>query len=299
VPDNAHARGVARKLASLNPTQLAAGKFVASNANGTVQIDFGNGPVQCQSASTFQPLPGDPVRCIQIANVTLMVGPTVPRSAVGTVTATGSPLITVTTSIGSKQLPYITSYTPTIGDSVAIDWASGGIVLGKTTGVPAGTYTPPATVASPHSADFAAIDSGTYYVPGSTYNNTDVWCTSTGNNIGAWFYGTTIADTIPDAAVITSVQLYIDEFFNQFPGSLALIGLHSLATKSGAPSISSPTAIPAGSGFMTLPTAFGDALKTGSKLGVGTGSTGGSGYHKFRSVLSDSQSGKLRIGWTY
>jgi hypothetical protein len=286
---------IAQKLKSLKSTAFIVGTFVSTNSNGTVQVDFGNGPISCQSASPTQPLPGDSVVCIQNGASTVMLGPSSPRSPYGTVTATGSPTITVTTSSGSQQLFYVTTYTPTIGDTVVI---SGGIVVGKASGTPAGNYAPPPAAPKKYLVEFVARDSGTYYVPGSVYNNTDVWCTSTGNNIGAWFYGTSIADTIPNGAVINSVQLYVEEFYNEFPFSRALIGLHALTSKSGAPSISSAVAIPGGAGWITLPTSFGDALKTGTRKGVGTGSSGGSGFHKYRGRSADADSGKLRIGWT-
>src|SRR5690606_30652751 len=121
----------------------------------------------------------------------------------------------------------------------------------------------------------------------------EVRCSS--GNIGAWFYGSTIADTIPDGAKISRVQLYVNEFYNQFPSSLATIGLHALAAKAGAPSVSSPVTISAGSGWKDLPTSFGDALKTGAKLGVGTAE---GGYHKFRPVSADADCGMLRIDWS-
>lgn len=288
----------ARKLNALKPIGFLVGTFVSTNTDGTVQVDFGQGAINCQSASTFQPLPGDSVFCQQSGATTVMLGPSSLRSGVGTVTATGAPKITVSTSIGSRQMFYISSYAPTIGDVVLIDWGSGGIVVGKVTGAPAGSYLPPSAAPASFLVDFAANDSGTWYVPGGGFNQTDVWCTSTGNNRGAWYYGTTIPDTIPDTATITSLQLFLPEFYNQFPSSLALIGLHTFAAKTGEPVITSPTAVPGGAGWVNLPLPFGDALKTGADKGVGTGSTAGSGYHKYRGVASDADSGKLRIGWT-
>jgi hypothetical protein len=293
-----NAKRVSRQLKKIPTVGIQPGTFVSANTDGTVQIDFGQGAVTCQSAGFFQPLPGDFVRCIKVNGITMMLGPAIPRSSIGKVTATGTPVITVTTSIGSKQLPFLSSYTPTIGDTVDIDWASGGIVLGKTSAVPASSYAAITPTAATYSADFRAGDSGTWSVTSSNYFTADSWCTSTGHDRGAWFYGTAIADTIPDAAVINSVQAYMDEFYNEFPAQLALIGLHALTSKSGAPTITSPVSIPAGSGFKVLPTSFGDALKTGVSKGIGTGSAGSSGYHKFRGVASDAESGLLRIQWT-
>jgi hypothetical protein len=290
---------VERKLATIPTVKLATGTFVTSNTDGTVSIDFGQGAVTCLSAGFFQPLPGIAVRCLITDDGTVMLGPSAAISAYGTVTATGATTVTVTTSAGSRQLPFLASYTPrTIGDIVEIDWADSGMVQGKVSAVPAASYAPVTAPPGAFTADFRATDSGTFYVPGGAYNTTDIWCTSTGNNRGAWFYGTTIADTIPDGATISRVQIYINEFYNQFPGSFALIGLHPLTTKSGSPTVTSAIAISAGSGWKDLPTAFGNALKTGASYGIGTGSSGSSGYHKFLNRVADADSGMLRIDWT-
>jgi hypothetical protein len=292
------AQRLSRMLSGIPTVQLPVGTFVSASTDGTVMIDFGKGSVSCLSAGWFQPLPGDPVRCLRTDDGTVMIGPSMPRSSIGTVTATGSPYLTVLTTVGSRQLPYLSSYSsPAVNDSVDIDWASGGIVLGKTTAVPASTYTPPAPAASDFQADFRANDSGTFYVPGGNWAHEDVWCTSTGNNRGAWFYGNKIKDTIPDGAEIQSVRLYLDEYYNDFPAQLALIGMHSLGSKAGTPTIVSAVTVSAGSGWKTLPDSFGDALKTGARLGVGTGSSGASGFHKFRSRAADADSGLLRIKW--
>lgn len=220
-----------------------------------------------------------------------MLGPAQPRSGVGTVTATGTPTLTVTTSAGSRQLPFISTYSAVVSDTVLIDWASGGVVVGKVTAAPSSSYTPADAPMGSFSADFRADDSGSYQ-SGSWWTS-DVWCSDT--NIGAWFYGSTIADTIPDAATITSVQVYVNEFYNAFPTSLATVGLHALATKAGAPTVTSEVTVSAGSGWKTLPAAFGDALKTGVSRGVGTDH---GGYHKWRSRAADADSGLLRIGWS-
>lgn len=286
------AEKTARALAAIPTLSLPVGTFVATNTDGTVQIDFGDGAVTCLTAGSFQPLPGVSVRCLQTDVGTVLLGPASPRSSYGTVTATGSTTVTVTVGAETLQLPFDVGYTPrTIGDVVHIDWGAGGIVIDKVSAVPSSSYLPPASSVKPYQADFRANDSGSYQ--SGSWNKTDVWCSDT--NIGAWFYGTTIASTIPDGATITKVQVYIDEFYNQFPTSLATIGLHSLTGKAGAPAVSSAVTISAGSGWKTLPNSLGDALKTGARRGVGTNH---GGFHKFRSRASDADSGLLRINWS-
>lgn len=52
--------------------------------------------------------------------------------AVGTVTAIASPKVTVTVRGGSKSLPRLASYSPTVGDSVLVACVPGAwVVLGK------------------------------------------------------------------------------------------------------------------------------------------------------------------------
>ncbi len=142
---------------------------------------------------------------------------------------------------------------------------------------------------------FRSTKSGNYYVPGSSWAAGDeVWCSD--GNRGCWFYGGAIADTIPNGAKIQSVRVYVPEFYNQFPTSKATIGLHNKTGKSGAPTITSATTISAGTGWKKLPNSFGDALKDGSKEGLGTN---GGGYHKFTGRSGDNQSGYLEIVWEY
>lgn len=268
------------------------GTYAGPGSDGSVLIDFGQGAVSCLSAGFFEPLPGDSVRCLQVGPSTVMIGPARPRSAIGTITATGTPLLTVDVAGESFQLPYLLSFTPrNNGDIVLIDWSSGGVVVGEVSAAPAGSYDPGGSTPGTYTADFLASDSGSYQ-SGSWWTN-QVWCSD--SNIGAWFYGTAIADTIPDAATITRVQLYVPEFYNGFPGSLATVGLHGLSSKAGAPGISSAVTISDGSGMKDLPASFGDALKTGSSYGVGTNH---GGYHKYYGRFEDALSGLLRIDWT-
>jgi hypothetical protein len=284
-------------IAALAKVQVIAGQYVSANTNGTVLVDFGSGPVQCFNAGVFQPLPGDQVRCLQVGTTTIMLGRSAPKAGTGTVTTVASPFLSVLLSDGSTaQLPFLSSYAATVGDTVIIDWPAGGFVLGKASAQPGGTYVPPATPVAPSKtvSQFKCSASGNYYTIGGSFaSGDDVWCSD--NNLGCWFYGSSIADTIPNTAKILNVRVYVDEFFNEFPSSLATIALHQLASKSGVPSMSSPTTISAGSGWKDLPNAFGDSLKTGSKKGVGTDR---GGYHKFRGRSSDSRSGLLEITWS-
>lgn len=262
------------------------GAFVEALPDGSVRIDFGQGPVACLSAGFYEPLPGESVRVLQTTEASVMIGPARPRSVIGSVTATGSPYLTVDTSVGEQHLPYLTSYSASTSDLVVI---FGNVVLGKVTVAPAGTYTPETPPGQEFKRQFRATDSGSYQ--SGTWNKDQVWCSS--SNIGAWFYPD-IDKSIPDGATILSVRVYVPEFYNQFPTSLATIGLHNLSSKSGAPSVTGAVTIKAGAGWKKLPTSFGDALKDGTRKGLGTDH---GGYHKFRSRSEDSNSGLLEIEW--
>lgn len=282
---------IARALADMEPSRWIVGTFVGPGTDGAVLVDFGEGSVSCSSAGFFEPLAGESVRCLQVGPVTVMIGPAAARTAIGTVTGTGSPTLTVLVGGVSYSLPYLLSYaSPTINDVVLIDWSSGGVVVGEVTAAPSSSYTPPAGAVTTYTADFRAKDSGSYQ--SGSWNKLDVWCSDT--NIGAWFYGTVIGDTIPNGAEIISVQVYVPEFYNAFPTSLATIGMHSLATKAGAPTVTNAVTISKGTGWKTLPDSFGDSLKTGTRKGLGTDH---GGYHKFTSRSADADSGKLRITW--
>lgn len=280
-----------RRLKDVPSISLQVAEFVEAGVDGQVLVDFGEGPVPILSAGLFEPLPGESVRVLRSSAGTVLLGPSAPRSSIGQVTATGSPALTVETSSGSTQLPYVESYTPGVGDVVLIDWASGGVVVGEVTAAPSGSYTPPPDPEpeeKEQQVDFRAFDSGSWQ---SRWWTNDVWVSL--NNTGCFFYRD-IADTIPDDAEILSVQINLLEFYNEFPSSLARFGLHDLSSKSGAPSISGAVSVPAGSGWRSLPKSFGDQLKTGAARGVGASING---YHKFRAVSTHPESGKLRIKW--
>ena len=287
----------ARKLAQIPSISAFTAQYVSANTDGTVMVDFGEGPVQVYSAGFYTPLPGDSVRVIKLDTFTLMLGPLVQDPAYGRVTATGTPKLTVQYADGSTEMLFYMSSaypSPAVNDDVKIDRASGGMILGKVTGVPVSGYLPPVAPTGPVSqsgaADFRAVDSGTWNTDGSFFND-DVWCSST--TVGAWFYGSIIADTIPDEATITLVRLYTPEFENRFPTSLATIGLHTSPSK-GFPTVTGAVSIPNGADFKTLPNSFGDALKTGTAWGLGTNH---GGYHRYTRRALSAQSGLLHIEW--
>lgn len=283
------AAAVNRALADAPKPTLPVGAFAGANPDGTVQIDFGQGEVTCLSAGTFEPLLGQSVRCLRTTDGTVMIGPAQPPSAVGQVVTAGSPLLTVNTTIGDLDLPYLASYTPrNVGDVVLIVYGS---VLGELSATPAGAYIP-STPAGPtaRTADFRATDSGSW---NGAWWTADVWGST--SNDGAWFYGSQIADTIEDAGTVTRVQIYLPEFYAD--GDPAELAVHTSPSKSGGPSLSGNFPVAHGAGWRDLPASYGELLKTGAAYGIGVQSDA-LAWHKYRSRAADADSGLLRIDWT-
>lgn len=294
-----NAERVAKSIEGIPTVGTLVAQFLSANDDGTVQVDFGSGPVTIYSAGTSTPLAGASVRVLRLNGFTLMLGVVRPQPAFGVVVATGTPNLTVLLPDGSEaQMGYLTSYlAPAINDTVRIIWDGGPTVIGSLAEVPVSTFDPTTSgggAAVTSAPEFVARDSGNFYTGGG-WNYDDPW--SSASNTGAFFYND-IAGTIPDGASISLVEVYVTEIYNQRPSVLARVGLHSLAGKSGNPGIRDAAPISAGSGWKVLPNAFGDALKTGAALGVGFPSTDGSSYHKFRGRGGGSSEGLLRITYT-
>lgn len=300
----ANSKAVAARLMDVPTVRSMTATFVVKNPDGTVQVDFGLGPVTIYSAGFYTPLPGDNVRTLAVDGLILMLGPVVPKSVFGRIIATGDPRLTVRLpDLTEVSLPYMPggfSSGPTVNQDVLINWPDGGVVEGNVTEVPSSSYLPkPVAVEGTQqkvrttTVEFIARDSGNYWTSAGSWNKNEVWASP--NNTGAYFYNN-IAGTIPNNADIELVQIYVNEFQNSFPNNPAYFGLHSKTSKSGNPSVTSGYAIDKGSGWRTLPTSFGDALKTGAALGIGTVAT--TGLHKFRGRGSGPSNGKLRIRYS-
>lgn len=224
----------------------------------------------------------------------ICLGP-VARPPFGTVSgAPSGGLVAVTGDDGEMYtVTYPSGFTPTSAQRVLLDWTSGGAILHQPAADPNTGDANPLPVIPTGGAQtrtFNPIASGTWN-SGSGFHRSDVWCSST--ETGVWIYEG-IAASIPDTANITGVVVHVDEYFNEFPSSLATIGMHHLSSLSGTPNVVSAVTVPAGSGDKALPLSFGDALKTGAQLGLGTAH---GGYHKW-SAAGVNNSGALTISWT-
>jgi hypothetical protein len=89
-------------------------------------VNIGDQTVTVANVGQYLPQPGDSVQLESRGGNLAMTGPSAPKPATATVTATGSPKITVTDSLGnSYDLGFLPTYTPNLGDVVSINWFSG------------------------------------------------------------------------------------------------------------------------------------------------------------------------------
>ncbi len=178
---------------------------------------------------------------------------------------------------GTYTVAYDTRLTLTATQRVWIDWTYGGVVICVLSAdpithddlipEPAGRPT-----ASSGGAGFDVtrvfnpVTSGTQNTGQARLWTSQVYCGDT--TVGGFFYADQVGSTIPDTAVIKSVRLFVNQESGR--GNQPTIGLHSLAKPGGVIAVDQAVAIPSGTGWKTLPNAFGDALKTGYRKGFGT-----------------------------
>lgn len=234
---------------------------------------------------------------VKHAKLAAKVNANMPALQSGVVTSVDSTAGVATVSIGGGPVPAVcVGSIPAVGNGVIVlQVGTSYVCLGNIqgsgfTGLTAPTNPEPTGVQT-HTQIIYPTDSGSYI--GGAWTDTRVFCTP--GAIGAYFYGGQLDGTLPDAATITLVQVYIDELSNDQPSQAATVGMHSLTAKAGAPSPVAAAAIPAGSGWHTLPTSFGDSFKTGAQLGIATAH---GGDHVW-AAAGTGQSGALSITWSY
>lgn len=279
------------------------GTFVSFDATG-YQVDVGGGRIPAQLGSSYLPIVNENVWVWfvdgQLKPQVFVMGPTAPKPGSGTVISVASGLVTVSTTVGDFVMPYTSTLSPTAGQILNITWGGGwppsnGFATGVASTSPTGITPPsgPGGGATTHVDTFTAIDAG-------SYQSGNGWWTGQvragDSNLGAWFYGTKMADTIPSTAAIGSVQIYVSP--QQIAGAPPNFALHAHATKpGGAPSIPGSSAVAIAPGWVTLPSAFGVGLRAaGGAYGVGLNHGGNS---ILRSLAQDGQSGALRITSVY
>lgn len=257
------------------------------DVTGTAVVNVGGGQ-QPMPIVGVRPTVGFDVWVMYVGQEPLCLGP-VFRSPGGVVAvAPVAGKVSVTGDDGvTRSLPYASVLTLAVGDRVVVDWASQ-LVIAKPASEPALVPVLPPNPGGGNEireSVFRPVGSGTF---GTAWFTDQVWAGDT--STGAYFYDG-IEATIPDTAPILSVDLYLHAL-STFGGN-PLIGLHSLAGKSGPPTVTDAVPVSAATGWKSLPTLFGDLLKTGPRVGVGT-NTGG--FNKY-APAGENNSGTLVIKW--
>lgn len=260
--------------------------------SGVAIVDMGDSRFACDFGSGYVPLSGETVQVLTIGDRHLLF-PAKPLPGTGTVVTVGGGYVTVSTIAGAVRMPYIGT-APSSGDLVGISWSELPYCLGKLSVQPTPVEPPPdpggGTV---RSATFQAIDTGSHNVGSSNYWQAQPWASD--STLGGWFYGTQILDTIPNNAVLVSLEFYVS--WQQRQGSNPNFGLHALAAKTGQLSFTNIAAWNPDGGWQTpgnAATWFAALRAGGGRLGVGLAH---GGYNKFSSRAQDAMTGALRISW--
>lgn len=209
-------------------------------------------------------------------------------SPVGTVVGVASNLATCTGDDG-KTYTYAIENGATLsaGQRVRLDHAGRLVILRYAVDppglVPAGSNASPGGAGS---ATFLPIDSGCFR--SGVFDSQYVEASS--SRVAAYWYGTQMADTIPDAAVITRAEIHLVELWDQIPGAPTPMGTHTQPTRGAVPTVTGTINV-FGSGTVALG-GFADLLKTGAAYGIGfLGTTGWRRFDKY------SGSGGIYMEW--
>lgn len=285
---------VSAQMAQMPSIQSKLGVFVARDGYRAT-VNIGPETVTLPFVGMYLPPTGHSVQLEMRDNQLVVTGPARPLPGMGKITGTGTPRATVTAWGTPYTLPFRSGYTPVLNDDVEIAWTGdGGIIQGKVTAVT--VVVPPETSpggggGSFHPAPFTATGSGTFNPSYGKWISDDVYASS--STTGAWFYGSKVADTIPDGATVTTARIYLSP--RSTSGAAPILQLHTSAWRPGGAVTFTGAgfALPARSGWVDIPIFMIDHLKVyGGGLGLNHG-----GYSIFRGTPADALSGALDIAW--
>lgn len=236
---------------------------------------------------------------------------------IGTVTATpGSGQVTIsTTTLGTITMPHVASYTPAIGNRVAIMWnnARQGIIVGSmaatafyteaSTVIPAtpqDTALPPPPPTQPviGVSIISALDSASFELGVRKTANTVEQSSSLS---GAWYYGTGPSDVLSGATVAVA-EIYLAR---TAVGGSASVGVnlfqHSRVIRSSSDTIppffgvAQVVSMSASQeGWYVIPSAWAQTIiDVGGGIGIKN-----LPYAQLAGPINTPQSGSLRINWT-
>lgn len=255
-------------------------------------VDFDGGRVPAHFATAWRPVVNDPVWVDIIDGVAFVVGPTAPQASDGTVVSVGGGLVVVSTDVGEIAATYDAGATLTAGQGVKLFSSGGYHVIGVKSSSPAAPAPAPGGSAGGGeiTQTFTAVDSGSFQ---------SYWWTNRviagSSNEGCWFYGWKIPDTIPAAATIVEIAIYLEPV--QIQGGDPIFTTHPHASRPpGSPGLTGGEPIDVtGPGWYVLPLWMGEALRSGgSAAGIGLNH---GGYNIFAAVPGNS--GSLRIKYRF
>lgn len=210
-------------------------------------------------------------------------------SPLGTYVSAAGNIATVTGDDGvTYEYPYPNGASYSVGHRLLLDHAHRAVVMrystDPVTAVPGGPSAPTSTSGS---AWFYPTDSGNYRsgVFSSQYAEVSI------NRTAAYWYGTQIANTIPDSATITRAEIHLVELWDNVPGTPTQMGTHTQASRGAEPTITGTINV-SGTGVYALGS-FANSLKTGSVYGLGFRKN--TGWRRFATYAT---SGAIYMQWT-
>lgn len=234
------------------------------------------------------PWVGDRVRVVAAGKQPFCIA--VYGSPEGTFVSAAGNLATVTGDDGVTYVyPYPFGASYSAGNRLLLDHAHRAVVMRYSADPP---VIDPVNPSGPPSGSLSAawfypIDSGNYSngVFSSQYAEVSV------SRTAAYWYGTQIAHTIPDTAVISRAEIHLVELWDQVPGTSTQMGYHTQPTRGSEPTITSTINV-SGSGAYALG-GFADLLKIGAAYGVGFRKN--TGWRRFDTY---ALSGAIYMEWT-
>lgn len=282
---------VQRQLAGLTRSRAEAAVFVRMS-DGFAVVNIGTSTLTIPCVGFYPPVAGMAVRVDWTNGSPAVTGPVAPLNPIGTITATGTPLATVSVDGELYDLYLRDGYTPAVDDMVEINWATG-IIQGKVTGL-ANPESPGEAggTSTPFDVTVRAAGSGRYQ-PGSGWWSVDPRAST--SNVGIWTYANRISDAVGGGTV--SRAFVFLPLVSQV--GAASIGVHDHPwIPGGAPYIypSSLMAMPIGrrNGWIELTASVGQYISVAGR-GLGVLAPGGAGDTRWRGIPSDAMSGAVRL----
>lgn len=252
----------------------------ASTEGEVVSVDFGAMVAEVDSSGIRRlltwagpaPFPGARVRVVKAGQQSFCMM-AAEGSSLGTVVSSSGGLVTVTgDDLVTYEYPYEEGETFSSGNRVVMDHARQVVLMRLSTDTSGGAPVTGGPVAPPpvskrHTRAFRPIDSANWWSTGGRWDAP--YADVSVSRSAYYFYGSQIADTIPNSATVVDASIYVEEHWDNVPGVASLLGTHTHKTRPGGGplALSGATAID-NSGHWNI-TGLATALKNGTAFGVG------------------------------